>query len=453
MRCVALGSVFLTDSRMSRSKSMILLGLFLLSIGASNLRADEASQKPSEWDRRLEMLRSVPYIAFSEEIAEENANGVVFLNPDKAYNGYNFYSTRSSGEVFLLDMDGKRVHRWSYTPIQGSGSDHAVRLENGDLAVIKKDHELLRLSWDSRPIWKKELVVHHDVAQAPDGSFYVIIREQRLQGFSVIVREKKLDKEIRVWFDAILHLTADGEEIDGWSTYDHLVELKAALDTRSFLDVVLDSALSRQSPQDWKSATVFQTKVIQEVVKGRYDFDFFHLNTVSMLQATPLGEKDTRFRRGNLLVCFRNVNQVAVLEQATYRVLWAWGEGELEWPHHPTMLDNGHMLIFDNGVQREYSRVVELDPLAGTIVWEYKTEPPEKFYSKARGSAQRLPNGNTLICESDNGRVFEVTKEGQVVWMWLNPVTQEGHRETVYRMLRLPSAEVDTLRHQQWWWE
>jgi hypothetical protein len=432
---------------------MILLSLFLLSMAASNLRADEVSQKPSEWERRLEMLRSVPYIAFSEMVAKESAGGVVHHNPGKAYLGYNFYCTRSSGEAFLLDMEGRVVHRWRYPPKKGLGSDHAVLLENGDLAVIKKDHELLRLSWDSRPIWKKELVVHHDVAQAPDGSFYVIVREQRLHGFSVMVQERTLHKEIRVWFDSILHLKAHGEEICRWSTFDHLAELKDVLNTRSFLDVVLDSALSSQSPKDGKSATVFQTKVIQEIVKGRYDFDFFHLNTVSVLQATSLGDEDTRFRQGNLLVCFRNVNQVAVLEQGTYRVLWAWGEGELEWPHHPTMLDDGHILIFDNGVQREYSRVVELDPLAGTIIWEYKSEPPENFYSKARGSAQRLPNGNTLICESDEGRVFEVTEQGSVVWMWLNPVTQKEHRETIYRMLRLPSADVDKLRHQSWWWE
>jgi hypothetical protein len=173
------------------------------------------------------------------------------------------------------------------------------------------------------------------------------------------------------------------------------------------------------------------------------------MNTVSLIPATPLEERDRRFQEGNLLVCFRNVDQIAVLEKDSYRVLWAWGEGELEWPHHPTMLPNGHILIFDNGVKRKYSRVVELDPIAESIVWEYVAEPPEDFYSFAGGSAQRLPNGNTLICESDNGHIFEVTREGEVVWTWLNPATRQwrrdGHRESVYRMLRLPSSAVDRL--------
>jgi hypothetical protein len=114
------------------------------------------------------------------------------------------------------------------------------------------------------------------------------------------------------------------------------------------------------------------------------------------------------------------VNQIAVLEQGTYRVLWAWGEGELEWPHHPAMLDNGHILIFDNGVRRESSQVLELDPITETIVWKYTAQSPTDFYSQARGSVQRLANGNTLICESDKGRVFEVTEDSEVVWTWLN---------------------------------
>ena len=185
----------------------------------------------------------------------------------------------------------------------------------------------------------------------------------------------------------------------------------------------------------------------------RYKSDYFHANTVTVLPATPLGEKDSRFREGNLLVCFRNVNQIAVIEKDTYRVLWSWGEGELDWPHHPTMLENGHILIFNNGVQRKYSRVVELDPADETIVWEFMEDPPENFYSWVAGSSQRLPNGNTLICESDKGRTFEVTTEGQVVWTWLHPVTSERGRAVLYRMLRLPATQVARLLRGWWWWE
>ena len=96
--------------------------------------------------------------------------------------------------------------------------------------------------------------------------------------------------------------------------------------------------------------------------------------------------------------------------------LWEWGQGQLEKPHHPTLLENGNVLIFDNGNQRKYTRVVELNPVNRHIVWEYKADPPESFYTSFGGSNQRLPNGNTLIVETGKGRAFEVTKEGEVVW-------------------------------------
>jgi hypothetical protein len=133
------------------------------------------------------------------------------------------------------------------------------------------------------------------------------------------------------------------------------------------------------------------------------------------------------------------------MDRATMRIVWAWGEGELEWPHYPVMLASGNILVYDNGVFREYSRIIEVNPLTEEIEWEYRADPPESFYSETRGAAQRLPNGNTLICDSTDGRVFEVTPDGTTVWEWLNPATEDGHRVQVVRMYRLAPEEVEPL--------
>jgi len=381
----------------------------------------------------LEMLRSVPYLSFSDSGVDESKGHVEFYDREKAYLGYNLYCSKSVGEAYLLDMNGQVIHRWTETSTGDSSTlQHAVMLENGDLMMIRQPMELLRLNWNSELIWKKKLRAHHEVAHAPDGSLYTIIALDEINY-----------RGHRVVFDAILHLTADGEEIGRWSPYEHLGELKGFLDTRSFLDTVFDSISSGWSPGDEHSAEV-KKKEIQGQADKKYDY--FHMNTITILSGAVLGERDSRFQRGNLLVCFRNVNQIAVLEKDTYRVLWAWGEGELEWPHHPTMLQNGHILVFDNGLfTRNYSRVLELDPVTESIVWEYKAEAPEDFYTSIGGSAQRLPNGNTLICETNKARAFEVTQEGEVVWEWLNPVIKRFRRETVYRMMRLPLVQVNSL--------
>jgi len=113
------------------------------------------------------------------------------------------------------------------------------------------------------------------------------------------------------------------------------------------------------------------------------------------------------------------------------------------------LLSNGNILIFENDVRSDrgnYSRVFELNPKTEKIVWEYKADPPEKFYSGNMGSAQRLPNGNTLITESTKGHIFEVTRDGEIVWEFYNPkFNKEGKRKTIYRFLRLTLEDLKKI--------
>ena len=68
-----------------------------------------------------------------------------------------------------------------------------------------------------------------------------------------------------------------------------------------------------------------------------------------------------------------------------------------------------------------YSRVIEVDPKTDDVVWEYKAQPPQQFYSGHISGAQRLDRGNVLICEGTAGRLFEVTRKGEVIWEWITP--------------------------------
>ena len=107
------------------------------------------------------------------------------------------------------------------------------------------------------------------------------------------------------------------------------------------------------------------------------------------------------------------------------------------------MTDSGTIVLFDNGheTDRPWSRVVEVDAVNREIVWQYEGTVEERFYSLSMGSAQRLPNGNTLVGESLQGRAFEVTPEGMIVWEWRNPeYDPETHKGAFYRIERYPSS-------------
>ncbi len=105
------------------------------------------------------------------------------------------------------------------------------------------------------------------------------------------------------------------------------------------------------------------------------------------------------------------------------------------------MLPNGNILIFDNGTRRGYSRILEIDPATEATVWSYVGDPPESFFSAYVSGQQRLPNGNTLICEGgtreifNGGRIFEVTAGGEIVWEYRNPYhsIHNKHQRGLYR--------------------
>jgi hypothetical protein len=165
--------------------------------------------------------------------------------------------------------------------------------------------------------------------------------------------------------------------------------------------------------------------------------DILHVNSVQIIDQ----DRDAIFRRDHLLICSLTLDLIGVVDPESETLLWTWGPGELDRPHDPRLLANGNILIFDNGNRRGYSRVVEMDPGTGEIVWEYRGSPPESFFSNWGGSSQRLENGNTLITESDEGRAFEVTRDGRIVWEFYNPGRlPDGTRASLYRMRRLPAG-------------
>jgi hypothetical protein len=383
----------------------------------------------------LKALRSLPYTTVTKEEADAGKAGVVQYRPSKSYRGYNLYVSGLTSEVVLMDMTGTVVHRWAYDDGPARVWDFARMLGNGDAIVIRKFHDVIRLDWYSRLVWSSDVDSHHEITVLPDGTFYVIGRE---------IHDHR---RLRVRFPAIVQISDDGKEIGRWSTFDHLDEIKQKFDQRSFIDRILDSLIADGvDPETWEPFTAHAESVKAEIDAWPRRYDQFHMNTISIIPDTEVGRKDPRFREGNLLICFRNVNQIAVLDKDTKEILWVWGEGQLDWPHHPTMLENGRILIFDNGTRmHKYTRLIELNPLTEEIEWEYVGDPPESFYTPERGSAERLPNGNTLVCEGDRGRCFEITREGEIVWEWYNPAMRGRHREQVYRMERIPPEIVEPL--------
>jgi len=375
---------------------MILPAIFFGLLTMLHVPAPTRTGTPAPLE--IEALRALPYVQWAGR-ADTHLKGVQKYDRNLSFPGINLY-TDYENNVHLIDMTGKRLHTWK---LPAKNCEHAEMLENGDLIAISVNQAIIRMDWNSKVIWQTAARVHHDFAISPDGSIFVLSVEAR--------RYRSHDVE----FDCILHLSRTGRILSRWSLFDNLETLKR-YQPASLLD--------------------------KEEDLPAYRYDYYHLNTLEVLPANDLGKTDKRFQAGNLLICSRNLDWIAILDRMDNHVVWFWGPGKVEGPHMPTMLENGNLLIFDNGVRRKSSRILELKPDTGEIVWQYQGNPPGSFFSAWRGSVQQLPNSNILICESEKGRVFEITRAGNIVWEFWNPEIANGKRKRIYRMMRLPQEKV-----------
>jgi outer membrane protein assembly factor BamB len=157
---------------------------------------------------------------------------------------------------------------------------------------------------------------------------------------------------------------------------------------------------------------------------------------------------------GNTLLSCRNTSTVMMIDRKTGDIYWKLGPPPLSGQHAPYLLENGHVLLFDNGPPRldetfPNSRVVEIDPETKAIAWKLPGKPPANLFSDRISNARRLPNGNTLINEGTCGRFFEVTPDGSVVWEYVNPFfggPPKVQSNAVFRVQRYSEAEIERAR-------
>jgi hypothetical protein len=364
-------------------------------------------------DDEVERLRSLGYVDVVEDGDATLPDGVLRHDPSRSQAGLTLFSNVYGCSAQLMTLEGEIVNRWRHEPC--FKWDNAVLLGNGDLLALHRDpgdgtakgdaasRVLLLFDWDGKILWRSRLPAHHDVDRRPDGVLVTLSSEHR------VIPE----------IDPVV------------PTKDHLVVLLGS--DGAFLEEYSMVRLLQSAPERFRLA-----KVRAQIKLGQREIDLLHSNSVEWMRDERLASEDPLYALSNLLLCVRHQDSVAIVDWDRKELLWAWGRGELSGPHDATLLPNGNVLIFDNGLARGWSRVVEVDPRSDEIVWQYRAEKPEDFYSRAQGAAQRLPNGNTLITDSDSGLLFEVTPEGETVWEYRNTNRSEkGERIVIARARRL----------------
>ena len=365
--------------------------------------------------------------------------GLRACEPKRAFAGFTLFAPHfvESRTVYLIDLQGEVVHTWNmpYPPgLSGCLTERGTLFYNGRTSEQSflsrfpfKGGVVLEADWNGKVLWEVRHPDHHhhgillrngnvllhcmgevpeEIARRVKGG----MAEGNMQSGQYASRP--VSEADKMYSDYLAEVTPAGHTVWEWRTWE-------------YLDPVADGIAEVQAPRTlWAQG-----------------------NSVYELPD------------GDILASYRPTSTVIRISRKTGKITWKLGPPTVAGQHAPTLLENGNVLIFDNGPHRlddsvPYSRVIEINPAANEIVWKYQDKPAWNFFSPRMGYPQRLPNGNTLITESSFGRFFEVTKEGEIVWEYVNPFFGKpffggapmSESNQVFRAIRYSEEEIARVR-------
>jgi len=360
-------------------------------------------------------------------------SGVAHYDREKACAGYMIYVPipgrvapdpgEAQGRVSLLDMKGEVVHVWE-TPFPA----HYARLTPTGSVVVSmrrstptpgrpgydKYHMggatgmLMEMDWDGEVLFEHfDPGMHHDFEKMDNGHYIYVGWEPLPPDVARKVRGGQKGTEHKdgtMFGDYFREVDSSGKTVWEWHGMEHF-------------DPDIDIIGAIHPREEWT-----------------------HINTVDAMPD------------GNIMSCSRHTDGAFIVDRESGDIVWRWGNvayldretGNIEHrdirdpknmggPHNAHIIREGlpgagNMLIYDNAMYTFYSRALEVDVKSGDIVWQSEGEYGLEGYVKGRvhfapfiSSAERLPNGNTLICCGGNGVVFEVAEDKEIVWHWVRP--------------------------------
>lgn len=341
----------------------------------------------------------------------QQSRGLTHYRPDRTVAGYTLIFPLFGASVYLIDMRGAVVHQWK---LGDQIANLARLLPNGRLATLGADRSigdrpggpeaqflpieqrvraiggngsvLRELDWDGSVLWEyRNDLMHHDFVRLENGNTlipeWVEVPEDVARQVKGAWRPPRVSRP-KLLGDDIVEFDPDGREVQRLSTWQ-------------MFDPRQDPICPLEPYSEWT-----------------------HLNSLDVNA------------RGDIAFSCRQNSRVGIIDGQSGELTWKYGDPDTFHQHHATWQSGDTRLqIFDNGAHshtQPASRVIEVDIATGEVTWQFKGSPALQFFSPHISSAQRLAGGNNLVCEGATGRIFEVTRSGEIVWEWLSPFFNEA---------------------------
>jgi Arylsulfotransferase (ASST) len=389
----------------------------------------------------------------------------LFIKKNNIADGYVLFAPIMSDTTYLIDNDGNLINSWH------SSSNPALSvylLENGNLLRTGNARNnsfsggggggrLEEIDWDGNIVWQytyssTTYLSHHDVEMLPNGNILMIAWEKK--GYNDAISagcNPSFLTDNELWTEHIIEIKPSGSTgasiVWQWHLWDHLVQdydiSKANYGMVSEHPGRLDINYSRRAAADWNhfNSIDYNAQLDQILISCRGTSEIYiidHSTTTNQAASSSGGKSG---KGGDLLYRWGNPS---IYDNGSANDQLLFGQHDATWidSSYP---GGGNILIFNNGQRRlegDYSSIDEITPPVdangfyymeagnrygtSSLSWQYIAPTPEDFYADHISGAQRLSNGNTLICSGTDGTFFEVTTNGEMVWKYINPVTESG---------------------------
>lgn len=381
-------------------------------------------------------------------------------------NGYVLFAPMASTSTYLIDKEGRKVRSWqsAYKPgkaayllpdgslLRSGNFGNTFFRTPGNGGIIEK------FDWDGKLVWSYQISdakqsQHHDIRPLPNGNFLAVVceyipREEAIQAGRLPERT-----DHHVISEKIVEIKPEGKSakiVWEWRVWDHLVQeadrtkphFAAVADHPELIHVNFINPASGDEI-DWLHVnSVAYNPELDQIIVSSYNFNEIWVidhSTTTKEAASHSG--GTYGKGGDILYRWGNP---MTYNRGGYDDQKLFGQHSVKWIEKGKP-DAGKILIFNNGFGRmdgNYSSVDIITPpmdAKGRYIlnsgkpfapsapeWSYTDSLLTTFYSSTISGAERLPNGNTLVCEGTTGVFFEVTPDKRIVWKYKNPVWEAG---------------------------
>jgi hypothetical protein len=398
---------------------------------------------------------------------------------DDAFNGYTLFSPEYSTKTFLIDKQGTIVHTWDSNYLQGLG---LVLLENGDLLRTMMPYTnpvfisggatggVQLLDWNGTLLWQFNYsnthhCLHHDVEVLPNGHILLIAWEYKTAEEAVAAgRNPDFLPVGELWPDHVIEVErtgpSEGTIVWEWHVWDHLIQdfdptkenYGVIQEHPELIDINYGSTDGKERA-DWNhiNSIDYNEQFDQILLSSHNQHEIWVIDHSTTTDEAAGHTGGHNGKGGDILYRYGNPE---IYGAGTVNDQRFFGQHDAQWilPGNP---GEGHLLVFNNGQGRpqgQYSSVDEYIPPADEngsyhhepgsaygpkdAVWSYTADNPFDFFAGYLSSTQRLPNGNTLICDGDHGFFFEVTPEKNTIWTYQNlfpsPLTNQVFKILCY---------------------